>query len=97
LLRILPTRIPPLAASAFAGILEQRLEDAAWPPVVLETAVDELRGLGHDLWSIDPDSAWGGDYMTRRPGAGLFLHLLRGESDRMTETHIRVEFAAPAG
>ena len=33
----------------------------------------ELKALGHDLWSLDPDQRWGPDYVTRRPGAGLML------------------------
>jgi len=83
---------PSARCERLAAVLDQRLEDGAWPPVVLETAVDELRALGHDLWSIDPDKAWGADYRTRRPGAGLFLYLLWDESD-LTEARVRVKFA----
>jgi hypothetical protein len=87
---------PAARCERLAGVLDERLVDGAWPPVVLETAVDELRALGHDLSSIDPHRAWGRDYMTPRPGAGLFLHLLWDESDQMPEPHIGVEFAPPA-
>jgi len=49
--------------------LMERIHDS----IPFMETIDELRALGHDLWSWD-DDVWGCDYMTRRPGAGLEIH-----------------------
>ncbi len=54
-------------------------------------SIEELRLLGHDLWSYDEDfdrQVWGADYRKRRPGAGLLVEF-RGDG------RVEVEWAPP--
>lgn len=52
--------------------LEKRMAEHPDPRSALSSSVEELKRLGHDLWSW-ADDAWGHDYMTSRPGAGLYI------------------------
>jgi hypothetical protein len=79
-----------------AAILTQRLRDSPCPPVALTAAVQELRLLGHDLWSWEHDEIWGRDYMTRRAGAGLLVTRTCNEDEDPVEETVQVEFQPPA-
>ncbi|MBK8234460.1 MAG: hypothetical protein IPK74_02785 [Deltaproteobacteria bacterium] len=77
------------------SILSARLLDHPSPEAVLEVAVADLRALGHDLWSWDPDRVWGPDYVTRRVGAGMMLSLRGAGDDDDATLRIAVEFSLP--
>ena len=84
---------PASRCRALEAILAQRLAESPHPPSVLERAALELRSLGHDLWSWDPDRLWGADYVTRREGAGLTLALYGEDEDDDEAPGIEVEFS----
>jgi len=70
------------------SVLTQRLRNSPNPPQIFLSAMQELKSLGHDLWSWDTDRLWGNDYGTRRHGAGLVV-------SRDGET-VEVRFDPPA-
>jgi hypothetical protein len=80
---------------ALSAILTQRLRESPCPPVALTAAMQELKLLGHDLWSWEPDEIWGHDYVTRRAGAGLFVTRTCTEDEDAAEELVQVEFRPP--
>lgn len=80
------------------AILSARLANHPSPEAVLERAAMELRALGHDLWSWDPDRVWSRDYVTKRNGAGMTLSLYGTEDDDEDDgaaPRIAVEYRPP--
>ena len=71
-------------ASELQDVLTQRLRGAADPVRECRVVVDELRVLGHDLWSFDESTdfqIWCGDYVNRRQRWELILHLSYPEDE----------------
>lgn len=85
---------PEALCQQLASTLTQRLRASPCPPVAFTQAMQELKQLGHDLWSWEMDEVWGHDYMTRRPGAGLFITRTFGETDEPapSDEQVLVEF-----
>ncbi len=82
-----------------ALILTERLRASSDSGTTFTEAMYELRTLGHDLWSLSLDEAWGHDYMTRRPGAGLLVTRAGGccdDDEPPSEEMVFVEFNPPA-
>lgn len=88
---------PTVRCRRLEAELSDRLAAHPSPEAVLERAAKELRALGHDLWSWEPDRVWGRDYVTKRDGAGLTLSLLLRDDDdgEPASPHITVEFEPP--
>lgn len=45
--------------NGLAAALTQRLRHSEYPPTAFVSAMQELKELRHDLWSWEPDQAWG--------------------------------------
>jgi hypothetical protein len=81
---------PEALCASLAAILSERLRASTDPSATFLTSMNELRALGHDLWSWDEDRVWGHDYVTARTGAGLIV--TRSGDDEPSEQDIEIEF-----
>ena len=90
---------PAALCQELAAVLTARIQAHPSPAEAFESAMQELKALGHDLWSYTLEEVWGCDYMTRRKGAGLLIQRYTAddaEDDEVVEPEtVSVEFKPP--
>jgi hypothetical protein len=75
-------RIIPAAqlCQELTALINQRLMQHPEAETALDACVDELKQLGHDLWSYG-DFWWSAAYVTPRAGAGLRIRPVNEDDD----------------
>lgn len=91
------TSDPQAWAQELGGALSSRLRKAAIPAAEVENIVNELRQLGHDLWSYDESvdwATWESGYMGPPPGRRLLIDFNYPPYEEAT-VEVSIQEAAP--